>query len=455
VKLLQFFRGTPQVFVQEFLGNLKSVRFVIMALVAALVIVGGAFGISGFTGGFTAPPLVVWGHPAFDTGGDHVAVAWVADPFGGPLADQTVTFGDNRNGTTIGTVRTDGSGFARLNVGNISSVFAGVRLGTFDVGVGIAWEFLPPFNFTVSQSQSDLDGDGAFDDLSLHALNLTGDPVPGTVSVNGPVAGNLDSHGFIHLELPPGESNVSLVIRGEAYETVAYVPEDGGPAFLSGPDFVLLIISAFSSLIVSIFAIVISFDAVSKERILGTMDLLLSRPASRTGVLLGKFLASFAAVAVPVTLVNLAGIAAISAASGRGPTGSFAAAFVGYSLLLIVYYVLLQIALSTLAKTSGNAVLFGILIWLLLNILYPIVTFILAAILSAGDPAAQFRIAQYLALGNPTSIVSGLISLAAPVGFSGPGGTALDAATLGAAGVLWLILLLVLALWVFERKAAA
>ena len=457
MKFLEFFRGMPQVFVQEFMGNLKSVRFVIMALVAALVIVGGAFGISGFIGGFTGtPPLVVWGHPATDAAsGEHIAVAWVADPFGGPLADRTVTFGDVLNGTTIGTVSTDGAGFARLNVGSISSVSAGVRLGTFESNTGIAWEFLPPFNFTVLSSQSDLDGDGAFDDLSLHALNLTGDLVPGTVRVNGTVAGNLDSRGFILLELPPGVSNVSLVIGGEAYEITAYVPEDGGAAFLSGPDFVLLLISAFSSLIVSIFAIVISFDAVSKERIQGTMDLLLSRPASRTGVLLGKFLASFAAVAVPVTLVNLAGIAAISAASGRGPTGSFAAAFVGYSLLLIVYYVLLQLALSTLAKTSGTAVLFGILIWLLLNILYNIVTFVLAALLSAGDPAAQFRIAQYAALGNPSGIVSALISLAAPSGLTPIGGTALDAVTLGAGAVIWLVFLLVLALWVFEKKAAA
>ncbi len=445
-----------QVFLQEFLGNLKSVRFVVMALVAALVVVGGAFGISGLFGGSTgAGPLAVWGHPALENG-DHVAVAWVAEPFGAPLVDRTVTFVESFGGGTIGEARTDADGFARLNVGNVSFVFASVRLGTFEVGVGIGWDSVPSQNFTVSSGQSDVDADGAFDDFSLHVLNLTGDPVPGTVRVNGTVEGNLDSHGFILLELPPGEWNVTLDVGGEVYVTFVYVPEGGGPAFLSGPDFVLLVISAFSALIVSIFAIVISFDAVSKERVQGTMDLLLSRPASRTGVLLGKFFASFAAVAVPVTLVNLAGIGAISAASGKAPTGSFAAAFIGYSLLLIAYYVLLQLALSTLAKTSGTAVLFGVLIWLLLNILYSIVTFVVAAIFSGGDYAMEARIAQYAALGNPSSVVGALISLAAPVALSPiGGGTALDAATLGAAAVFWFILLFVLALWVFERKAAA
>lgn len=456
MKLPAFLRGMRQVFWQEFLGNLKSVRFVIMALVAVLVIVGGAFGFSGLFGSAGPRPLAVWTHPAFDTNGDHIAVAWVADPFGAPLTDRRVTFGDIASGEVLGEARTDADGFARFNVGNASSVFAIVRLGTFEVNAGVGWDLIPPFNFTVSSAQEDLDGDSAFDDYSLHALDLAGDPVGGTVRVNGTVAGSLDPHGFILIELPPGQSNVTLDVGGEEYATTAYVPESGGPAFFRGPDLVLLLISSLSSLIVSIFAIVISFDAVSKERVQGTMDLLLSRPVSRTGVLLGKFWASFAAVAVPVTLVNLAGIGAITVASGKGPTGSFAAAFVGYSLLLIAYYVLLQLALSTLAKTSGTAVLFGVLIWLLLNILYNIVTLVLSAILSGGDPAAQFRIAQYAALGNPSGIVGALISLAAPAGLNAfGGGTALDAGVLGVAAIVWFLFLLVVALWVFERKAAA
>jgi hypothetical protein len=51
--------------------------------------------------------------------------------------------------------------------------------------------------------------------------------------------------------------------------------------------------------------------------------------------------------------------------------------------------------------------------------------------------------------------VSALISLAAPSGLTPIGGTALDAVTLGAGAVIWLVFLLVLALWVFEKKAAA
>ena len=455
-----FLRGMPQVFLQEFLGNLKSVRFLIMALVATLVIVGGAYGISGFTAGFGggARPIVVWPHAAVDGSGDHIAVAWVSDGFGAPLAGRAVTFGNLTTRDPIGEVTTNAEGFARLNVGNASEVMVEVMLGTFGYSTQILWGFVQPYNFTVASSQDDLDGDFAYDDFSIHVLDMAGDPVAGTVRgvrVNGTVTGSLDARGFLLLELSPGQWNITLEVAGETFETFAYVPEGGELPFFTGPDFVLLTIAGLSSWIVSMFAIVIGFDAVSKEKVQGTMDLLLSRPASRTGVLLGKFLSSFVAVALPVTLVNLAGIGAISAASGKAPTGSLATAFVGYSLLLIAYYVLLMLALSTLAKTSGTAVLFGVMIWLLLNILYPFVTFILSAVLSGGDPATQFRITQFAALANPSSIVGALIALAAPAGLLGTGGgTALDASALGAAAVFWFLLLFALALWTFQKKAS-
>jgi Cu-processing system permease protein len=342
-------------------------------------------------------------------------------------------------------------------VGSITFVGASARVGTFEVFGGTSWDGLPPWNYTVSQSTGDLDGDGRSDEFSVHVLDLAGAPARGRVLVNGTEAGTLNPDtGFLYLELSPGLWNVTLDIEGEPpVSSPVYVPEEGGPAFLSGPDFVLLVVASLSGLVISIFAIVLSFDAVSKERVQGTMDLLLSRPASRTGVLLGKFLASFSAVAIPVTLVNLAGIGVISSASEKAPTGYFAAAFVGYSLLLIAYYALLQLTLSTLAKTSGTAVLFGVLLWLLLNILYSIVTFVVASVFSGGDPATFFRIQQYAGLGNPSSIVGMLISLSAPGGLGVFGaGTTLDAGIVGAAAVAWFLLLFSTALWVFHKRAA-
>ncbi len=462
MKLPEFFRGVPQVARQELLGNLKSVRLIVMGLLSALLIVGGAYGFSGLlsgTGGFGGlPPIVAWGHAAYAPNGDHVAVVWVSDPYGAPMADRPVEFIKRlpppAAGEVLGTVQTNASGFARLDVGTSDSISANVRVGTFMTETSIG--FYPLLvNFTTATLQGDFSRHGRPDGLAVQVLDRAGNPANAVVSVNGTQVGPVDPYGYLLVDLPVGPSNVTVEVAGEAETLPTYVPDtSGGLPFASGPDFVLSVIASLSFLVISIFAIVLSFDAVSKERVQGTMDLLLSRPSSRTGVLLGKFLGAFGAVALPVTLVNLGGIGVIAAASGKGPTGSFAAAFVGVSLLLIAFYVLIQLIFSTFAKTGGTAVLFGVLVWLLFNILYSIVTFVVGGALFGSDPAGYFRFTQVAGLGNPNSICSMLVSLAAPADLQGITGTALDPIVPGAAAVVWFVVLLALALWTFHRKAA-
>ncbi len=461
MNLLGFFQGMRQVAVQEFLVNLRSLRLIIMALVAALVVVGGAYGISGFLGGGGPggglPPLVPWSHAAYAANGSRIVVVWVSDPFGAPSAGSTVDFGDlTSNGTSIfATTQTDSAGFARSDVGARDNVYVGVRSGSYRSATTVYFP-APPENFTVSSLQADFDRDGVDDEMGLHVLDRSGDLVSAEVSVNGTVVGDVDSHGYLLIDLPAGQSTVNVTVAGEtrSMPTFVYEPRDGGPTFRSGPDIVLSIIAALSGFIVSLFAIILSFDAVSKERVQGTMDLLLSRPASRTGILLGKFLGSFAAVALPVTLVNLGGIGVISAVSGKSPTGSFAAVFLGLSLLLIAIYVLVGLIFSTFAKSSGTAILFGVMVWLLFNLLYPILVFILGGILFGNDPASYFRFQQVAGLGSPTQVYVLLIQLASPQNLGGAGGTAIDPILPESAAVFWVAFLLFTALWTFHRRGA-
>jgi len=454
VKLPAFFRGMPQVALQEFTTNLKSVRLIVMALLSALLVVGGAYGFTALTSSFGGlPPAVAWAHPSYAPNGSHVAVVWVSDPYGAPFSDRPVEFEDE-NRTPLGTARSDADGFARFDVGTRDYVGVTIRIGTATFGTGV--DFFPrPVNFTVYSLQGDYSRHGRPDGLGMSVLDRSGAPATANVSVNGTSVGTTDRFGYIRFDLPVGLSQVTVEVGGESETLPVLVPDtaDGTP-FSSGPDLVLAVIASLSFLIVSIFAIVLSFDAISKERVQGTMDLLLSRPSSRSGVLLGKFLGAFGAVAIPVTLVNLAGIGVIAAASGKGPTGAFAGAFLGGSLLLIALYVLLQLTLSTLAKTGGSAVLYGVLIWLLFNILYPIVTAVAATVLFSGDPAAYFRFTQASGLGNPTSIASSLVFLSAPPGFQGFGGSSLEPPVVGAAAAVWFVGLLALALWTFQKKAA-
>jgi len=114
VTLPPFLRGAPTIARQEFLGNLKSVRMIIMVSLLSLTVVGGAYGLSAGTGGFSnLPSLVLWTHPSFAPNGSHVAVAWLSDPFGAPLTNRQVEFSEQMDGAALGRVRTDGDGFAR------------------------------------------------------------------------------------------------------------------------------------------------------------------------------------------------------------------------------------------------------------------------------------------------------------------------------------------------------
>jgi ABC-type transport system involved in multi-copper enzyme maturation permease subunit len=434
---------------------------VIMIIVLALIVVGGAYGIGRGTGGgsFGVPPLIVWSHPAIGSSGQNVAVVWVSDPFGAPLPDTSVVFLDSSKPAEVqlGTVSADANGFARLDVGNRTQIFVRVRTGNAEVGTGVSFGRLLG-NFTIQTSQYDLDNDGTIDDLGVHVMTRSGQPAVARLYLNNSFMKTVDARGYGRLRLPLGPSNLTAEVAGENMTQGVFAFEGPrAPAFASGPDWVLMVMAfVFSTFVIPIFAIAITFDAVSKERVQGTIDLLLSRPASRIGALLGKFIGISLAVALPVTLVNLAGVGVLTAVTGKAPTGSFVLAFLALSLLLIVFYVPIQLIFSTFAKTSGTAILFGLLVWLAFNVLYQVITLVLAGLIFPNNFESQFRFGQFAGLGNPSSIYQQLVAFAAPesVRFSFGGGSTLSLSLVAAAGVAWFVGTLALALWTFYRRAA-
>lgn len=449
-----WFAGLPTVAKQEFLTNMKSVRLLIMVAILALLVVGSAYGLSGSSSfGTTIDPIVVWVHPSSDSG-DNVAVAWVSDPYGRPSAGLPVTFYepiDQNREENLGTITSDGNGFARLNVGNRTFVRVQAELGAFRtsgvLGFGI------PRNFSYQAVQNyDLNDDNVMNDLAIHVMTAAGQPASARIYVNGTFAMATNANGYALVTLHRDAQDVTVEVGADQLNFEVIVQELPASPFGSPDGALFLVAAGFLYLVAPIFAIVITFDAVTKERVQGTLDLLLSRPVSRTGVLLGKFLGAFGAVAVPLTGVNLVGLGVITATSGEMPSGGFAAAFVGLTLLLIAFYVLIQIIFSTLAKTSGTAVLFGVLVWLLFNILYGIVVLVIGFALPS--PEARFTLGQVATLGNPSAIYQALIILAAPEGLAGFfGGSSLTVGALGAAAAVWFVILFALAFWTFNRKA--
>lgn len=459
MKLPPFFVGPYVLARHELLVNLRSVRLLIMLVVLALVVVGGAYSLSVGTGGGGSrfPAVVVWGHFAMAPVGGNLAVVWVTDPFGEPIPEQTVIFRGQEDAQEVdlGTSRTDADGFARLAIADRVEYTCIVRVGTLEFRQGFRFFEPPVVNFTTSILLEDFDGDGFHGDLGIHVLTRAGEPATADISVNGTFAASANARGYASIEAPPGASSLTVEVAGEV-ETLTISTYSEPTPFSAHPEFALLFTAiTYVPFVVPIFAIVTAFDAISKERVQGTLDLLLSRPISRPGTLIGKAAGTIAAVAVPVTAVNLAGLGLLTAMFGRPPAWPFVAASLGFVVLLIAYYVLIQLTLSTLAKTSGTAILYGILTWLAFNVLYPVVTRILSSVLYARNPEAQFGFSQVAGLGNPSWIYQQLIAFAAPAERGGAfPSTTLGLETVVIAALLWFGLLLAISLWTFQRKAA-
>jgi ABC-type transport system involved in multi-copper enzyme maturation permease subunit len=181
------------------------------------------------------------------------------------------------------------------------------------------------------------------------------------------------------------------------------------------PDMVIAIIASIAMGIFGpIYAIVLCFDSVFREKLTGHIDYLLSRPMGRRAVISGKFLGILAALMVPITVVSLVGIAIINAESPTSASLSVVAGFLVYSTLLIAFFALLQMIFSTLAKTTGTAVLSGVGIWLMFSMLFSIIMVVVAILKGMELGSSEFN-EWYtrVSLINPIDVYSHAISVAA------------------------------------------
>jgi len=248
--------------------------------------------------------------------------------------------------------------------------------------------------------------------------------------------------------------NVTYGGDTETFPIVVRQPQTVLP-FQLGPDFVLYFVATvLMGLFAPIVAIALSYDAMSKERAQGSLELLLVRPASRTGLAVGKFLGTFLSVGLPILGVAIGALAGVAAVTGKWPDLRFDATFLLATLGLIALYVLLMQIFSTLAKGAGTAILYAILVWLVFNVLWNFVYLAVSAALriEGGTPEA-FTLSSLMLLFNPTGVFQLTLAAALPPSLAGFGSSyQLPDWTGPAAFVVWLVVLLVLAVLAFQKK---
>lgn len=468
------FAGMSRIGWTEFWGHLKSPRLIILAILFALLVFGVSYGMSQSANPF-ANQGVIFGHPAIVnvTGVSHYRViAWVADYLGTPRSGVTLSVSRTDYGNLtpyqqpptrlLGNMTTNATGFARMEVGTVLPANASfVIQGPSSVGGMGGTMFYPGMeNQTFTANTGGYGYGGPYGSASveyMHVMTMTGLPASAAdIALNGTVIGHPDSNGFYSLQTPVGESILTVSYQGYSEDFPIYGSPSSGPAYQNGADVILLQVTAFFGLILPIAAIAVSFDAVARERAQGSLEILLAKRVRREGILMGKFLGAFAAVAVPVVVVLLAGVGVLTLVSGKTPTGTFVTAVLVSSLFLVAVYILLMLLFSTLAKSVGTAVVFGVVLWLFFNLFFSFITFF--AVVGSGGyfNADTYATLVTLQLFDPNTIFTMLVTLAIPAVNGNPGLVPtgyVSFAAVVAAAVLWVAALLAVTLFVFRKKA--
>lgn len=466
------FVGTARVGWMEFRTHLRSPRLLVLVALFALLVFGASYGLSQSPGGISNQPFLV-AHPAIrnESGVDHfLAIGWVADLRGAPRQGMTVslygfnlTSPSNQAPRLLQSADTNGTGFVVFDVGTPSREI-GYQLRIEPIGLNMVSFFPDLLNqtFTSFVSSSSFSSPfGSESVVTVHVMTLDGYPATGAdIYLDDALQGYPDGNGFYGGSLPPGDHTLRIAYKGYEESYMTYGGPSSGPVYENGADAVLVgIVFTFMPLILPIVAIAVSFDAIARERAQGSLELLLARRVRREGILAGKFLGAFASIALPMVVVFLGGIAVLAAVSGRPPTPSFAATVIVASLFLVAVYVLLMLILSTLARSVGTAVVFGVVAWLFFNLFFAFVaTFLFLA--TGGSPASQGFYGALLTvfLLDPNLLYQMMVAAAVPVTSGSPGfgfvpTGYVSIAQLVIAAIVWIVVPWLLATWIFRRKA--
>ncbi|WP_041862615.1 ABC transporter permease [Bordetella petrii] len=158
---------------------------------------------------------------------------------------------------------------------------------------------------------------------------------------------------------------------------------------------------SFASLLgflIPLMAIGLGFDAINGEYSRRTMSRLLSQPIYRDALLLGKFLAGLATLAISLLCLWLIVIGVGLLALGVPPSGQEVARSLLFLLMALAYagvWLALSMLFSVLFRSAATSALVSLGLWLFLALLWPLLSSALAQAIAPPDLASQL-------LGQPS-----------------------------------------------------
>lgn len=229
------------------------------------------------------------------------------------------------------------------------------------------------------------------------------------------------------------------------------------PTGVLGVDLLTVAVASMTTLAVYLapfLALMIAFDAVAGEAERGTLGLTLTYPLSRGEMLMGKFAAHLAVLAIAIGLgLGAAGLAAWLAGGAGAESALALARLIATAILLGASFLALGYAASALSGSGAGAAGLAVGLWLVMVVLYDLG--LLGALVMDGGSGFTKHVFPWLLALNPADAfrlwnVAGSQDVALVSGMAGAG-AALPAWAAPLSLFLWPVLALLLARAAFAR----
>jgi len=192
------------------------------------------------------------------------------------------------------------------------------------------------------------------------------------VNLQDEILSNYATRGRIIAMYPdqkPPERFRPLIIGISGNENVESFYDNPLPILFPPFDFLFIV-----TIIMSLLAILFSYDAITGERQRGTLRLVTSNSISRTKILFGKWAGGTASLLIPFILSLLVGALYISLNTSIQWDGSAWAEFVlltAASITFITLFYLLGLMISAFSRYSSTSILNCLFLWVLLILVVP------------------------------------------------------------------------------------
>ena len=167
------------------------------------------------------------------------------------------------------------------------------------------------------------------------------------------------------------EKTLPNTFRSDVFSVA--IPEVIGDTNFLLSQFVALDWMFVISMILSFFAILLTFDSLSGEKERGTLPLALSNSIPRDTVLLGKYVGAILTLGIPLAfglLINLiiVNLSGLQLDSSQWPE---IVVFIGVSFLFLSVFLLLGMLVSSRSPKSSSSIVVLLLIWVIVAIIVP------------------------------------------------------------------------------------